>query len=371
MTIHSAKTTVTLARPADVLKELLHHLKEHDLTAERDADGAYLIRLEPDSHVRIGLTRETLAFEVCAPSRGKLYRFKEGVVDHLEEIVPQATADLRWSGDDETTSDNSAMPTNFRRLALQRKSLPFDGMQRLTFSYENAESDLGCDGIHVKLLLPPDAAHPPVWPGVAANGKTLWPEGSQSLHTRYYTLRHVRPEDGEIDIDIVLHSHGKIVQWAQQAERGDILGLMGPGGGESVPPDARNILLAADETALPALARMLEGLPPRCSGHALVALPKEARDYLPKTQIRLIHLTSQEFPEKVAELARQCAQVAVPDFCWAAGEFDTAQEMRKLFKNEFALPKGRQYAITYWRRGQEGDAGSPRARSQKIPPTTS
>ncbi|WP_449279063.1 siderophore-interacting protein [Leucobacter sp. GX24907] len=86
---------------------------------------------------------------------------------------------------------------------------------------------------------------------------------------RTYTVRAIRPEAQEIDIDFVLHGiDGPASAWATGAQVSDELIVLGPdgrsqasgGGVEWQPGAARTVLLAGDETAVPAIAAILESL---------------------------------------------------------------------------------------------------------------
>ena len=110
---------------------------------------------------------------------------------------------------------------------------------------------------------------------------------------RTYTTRSVRRDPDELDVDVVLHRPllGPASRWASSARLGDELLILGPhrgysglhGGIDFVPPArADRLLLAGDETAAPAIAVILEQLPPDARGTAIVELPSP-RDagYLP------------------------------------------------------------------------------------------
>ncbi|TIH38335.1 siderophore-interacting protein [Subtercola vilae] len=100
---------------------------------------------------------------------------------------------------------------------------------------------------------------------------------------RTYTVRQVRADEREIDVDIVLHGDaGPASAWASRAQPGDPLVILGPnrgfdgvcGGVDFVPPaHTETILLVGDETALPAIASILERLAPDARGLALVEVP--------------------------------------------------------------------------------------------------
>jgi NADPH-dependent ferric siderophore reductase len=107
---------------------------------------------------------------------------------------------------------------------------------------------------------------------------------------RAYTVRAARPQRREIDVDFVLHgATGPASAWAQRAAVGDQVVLIGPnarfagptGGFEWRPPlGAPRLLLAGDETAVPAVCAIVETLAPGCTARVFLEVP-EAGDVLP------------------------------------------------------------------------------------------
>jgi iron complex transport system ATP-binding protein len=115
---------------------------------------------------------------------------------------------------------------------------------------------------------------------------------------RTYTVRRERLDAvyPEIDVDFVLHvddagNGGPAANWALAARPGDTLILIGPNnraahcvtaghysGIEWRPGLAQHVLLAGDETAVPAISAILESLPDYMSGHAILEVP-EAGDF--------------------------------------------------------------------------------------------
>lgn len=157
----------------------------------------------------------------------------------------------------------------------------------------------GAQGLdqRIKLILPlPDGSIPDVglfaeprpslmeWYG---RWRTL-PDGERNP-IRTYTARAIRPEVAEVDIDFVLHGRtGPASIWAMDARVGDELIIVGPDeraevdsnrGVEWQPGNASDVLLAGDETAVPAISSILESLAPGVTGHAFVEVPEPA-DFL-------------------------------------------------------------------------------------------
>jgi NADPH-dependent ferric siderophore reductase len=105
-------------------------------------------------------------------------------------------------------------------------------------------------------------------------------------HMRTYTIRDVRGSgvDTTIVVDIVLHLAGDQVgpgsNWAADAAPGDRLVMLAPragfpfGGIEFAPPVGADLLLVADETAVPAVCTILEQLHPTATGAVFMEVPR-------------------------------------------------------------------------------------------------
>lgn len=163
---------------------------------------------------------------------------------------------------------------------------------RLSPSYVRIElggadlAEFGVDGPlydqRIKLLLPGAGGLP------ALGADTWWadwcalPEESRG-HVRTYTIRDVTGsgEQTRLVVDFVLHpgAHGPGSSWAADAAVGDRIIVICPrrgvvfGGIEFAPGDAERILLAGDETAVPAMAAILSLLPADARGAAFLEVP--------------------------------------------------------------------------------------------------
>ncbi|GAA4423980.1 hypothetical protein GCM10023169_20280 [Georgenia halophila] len=105
---------------------------------------------------------------------------------------------------------------------------------------------------------------------------------------RTYTVRYVRPELAEVDIDLVVHGDaGPASRWVGSAAPGHEAVLVGPDarskdstvGIDWSPGTATELLLAGDETAVPAITSILETLPADRTARAFVEVPDSA-DFL-------------------------------------------------------------------------------------------
>src|SRR5215218_663014 len=127
----------------------------------------------------------------------------------------------------------------------------------------------------VNLLVPRVGDPAPHWPTVARDGRIVWPQGSHGVALRSYTARRQDPAAGELDVDFVLHGDGPAATWAAAAAPGAVLGVASAAPLGDAP--ASWLLVAGDETALPAISRILAAAAPGTQGVALleVAGPEE------------------------------------------------------------------------------------------------
>lgn len=163
----------------------------------------------------------------------------------------------------------------------------FTGEELREFATPGAVFDL-----RIKLIFPPASG---VLPRISAEdgwyqGWVALPEEERGS-MRTYSIRDIRVIDGEteIDVDFVLHLQpgltGPASTWASQAQVGQELVIAGPrrgrdwGGIEFSPAAAPSVVLAGDETAAPAIARIIEDSP-ALRGVAFIEVPSAA-DILP------------------------------------------------------------------------------------------
>ncbi|MCU1405228.1 MAG: siderophore-interacting protein [Glaciihabitans sp.] len=148
----------------------------------------------------------------------------------------------------------------------------------------------------VKLVLPNDESGLSTFPRGIEDWYSAWRETPepQRCVLRTYTVRDARPALREIDIDFVVHGEtGPATRWVSNAVIGDELLVIGPdartvdlddprrvGGAEFNPGNAGRILLAGDETAVPAICSILEAMPRKARGQVFIEIPTKA-DILP------------------------------------------------------------------------------------------
>ncbi|GAB2672873.1 siderophore-interacting protein [Thalassiella azotivora] len=120
---------------------------------------------------------------------------------------------------------------------------------------------------------------------------------------RTYTIRHLRADAGELDVDMVLHGDsGPASAWAGRAAVGDRVVLVapsaawrGPTGGYEwqLPAGTARVLVAGDETALPAVCAILERLPGDVEADVVLDVPHGADlDLVPRRPGVRVHGTA-------------------------------------------------------------------------------
>lgn len=149
-----------------------------------------------------------------------------------------------------------------RLLEVRRVTRLSPRMVRVTFGGDQLDGFChAAPDDHVKVFFPERGAELPVMPTLGEDGLEPPPPGAPLPIHRDYTVRCLRRDERELDIDFALHGHGPGTSWAAQATPGQRLGILGPRGSTMVPLTFDWYLLGADETALPALAAWLEQLP--------------------------------------------------------------------------------------------------------------
>jgi NADPH-dependent ferric siderophore reductase len=181
------------------------------------------------------------------------------------------------------------------------------------------------------------------------------------FQTRYYTVRS--HTDTELTLDIVVHEHGLVTEWASGDCVGDVVTISEPKASFKLPDDAQWLLLVGDLTGLPAIARIMEwahGLDKldRRVVKAWVEVPDEPiRDYVDGD------VTWSTPPEGVesatAAIVESIDWPEGPGYFWMAGESAQMRAIRKHLMRDIKLPSTAYDVMGYWRGG--GQQRQPRA----------
>ncbi|TQL47583.1 NADPH-dependent ferric siderophore reductase [Homoserinimonas aerilata] len=231
---------------------------------------------------------------------------------------------------------------------------------------------------------------------------SIWRElpDEQRSPIRTYTVRAVRPELREIDVDMVVHEvgGGPASRWVARAVPGDELLIIGPDarslssavGIDWQPGTATQQLLLGDETAAPAICSILETLPEGHTARAFIEVPTSADvlepwlapgasvTWLPRDGQPVGVLLEAALREWVAgngdvirpSLAASAQEVEEIDvdtqllwdspgaapgakfYSWIAGESAVIKTLRRFLVTETGIDRKRVAFMGYWRLGR-------------------
>lgn len=236
-----------------------------------------------------------------------------------------------------------------RKLQVLRVTDLTPRMRRITLGGPELAGfiSLGTDD-HVKLLFPQNAEQAAALDTlVLGAGKDNGPLPEM----RDYTPRRYDLEKMELDIDFVLHGDGPASTWAEQAQPGQFLHIGGPRGSMIVPDIFDSYLLIGDETALPAIARRLEGL--AANRKALVVIEVENGAEQQKldsaAQVNVIWVLREGGQDNLLTTVKQLQVPKGNLYAWVATETRVSRQIRRVLIDEHGLDEQFIKAVGYWR----------------------
>lgn len=349
MSVLVGEARVHMRDPQAYLAKVAESFDALNLPSEALPDGRRLLLSVGQATLRIA--GEQVVVRAEAADLEGLASLKNIVVFQMERLTVDEALDVVWTGDGAALRE---MP-NFRVLRVVRAVPVTPHMRRLTLTGADI-ARFDAAAIHVRLVIP-EPGQPPSWPTLGANGRPAWAKDTVRPALRTYTLRRVDLAAREIDVDFVVHGDaGPGTRFARRAAAGDPVGMIGPGGGAA--PVAAWNLFVGDETALPAIGRMLERLPATARGLALieVADAAERQELVHPPGVELRWLCRDGIPAGQSELLRDAAlAVPLPDtpdlFAWAGCEFATFRALRTHWRDVWKLERDQHLAVSYWRHG--------------------
>lgn len=342
-----SETRISLVDAAGLVARMIDHLAEHDVAFEA-RDGVIVAKL-PYGTSTLAVEAEALKIRVGASDKGNLEMLRSVVAAHVIDLAGDDAPTIVWLG-----HESGSTFANFREVRLKSAFDLTPHMRRLTFTGNDISRFASDDDLHIRMYFPPEGLAKPEWPRPAPDGRVLWPEPERRPATRYYTIRRIDAHSHEIDVDFVLHEHaGPGSDFALKARPGAICGMAGPLG-RGIRP-AEWFLLAGDETALPAIARILENLPVTACGKVFIEIANH-REELPLVaprgiSIRWLH-RGNALAGSTQLLADAINTVRWPDhreiFAWVAAEAQVVQAVRKYLRDTHHLSREQHLAVAYW-----------------------
>ncbi|EKF40105.1 Siderophore-interacting protein [Nitratireductor indicus C115] len=356
MSRYRAQAVVALPDPEAVLAPLCEHLTEHGAALSREG-SARIIRFEK-GEARFQRQGRAASINLEAGDVEALYFLRLNVSAHLVEYAPEAASLIEWRGD----GNDFKRPLNFHILEVVRTAEIAPHMRRITFAGGNLVRFAPMTALHLNLLVQRPECKEPQWPTVGQNGLMQWAKPELRPWFRKYTVRALDLEAGTMDIDFVIHEDaGPGSDFALKAKPGDPVGVAGPGGGGL--REAQWYLFAGDETALPAISRMLEHLPASARGRALIEVQdeREIQSLRTGSAVEVEWLLRGDAEAGTTTLLADAVRaVDFPTdgtsvFAWAGCEFDAFRAIRMHLREDRGLGKQDHLVVAYWRRGQSED----------------
>ncbi|MDH6708830.1 NADPH-dependent ferric siderophore reductase [Kitasatospora sp. MAA19] len=257
------------------------------------------------------------------------------------------------------------LPVTFVEVVEVRRITPRTA--RVTFEAGALADSVGvAPDQQVKLCFPRPGQAEPELPAQSDDPMSWYqaylaiPEAARPL-LRSFTLRRRRPGTRLVEIDFVLHGDsGPAAAWADRAAPGQRLGMVGPSAlyAPTVPfaeaaAAADWVLLAGDETALPAIATLVAALPAGVRAVAFVEVADEAeRQPLESGAELAVHWLTRcgRAPgEALVGAVRAAGLPGGTPFAWLAGEAGAVRALRRQLVEERGVPKSSIDFTGYWR----------------------
>lgn len=349
-----AQTRIELPDANKVLMQVCAHMVEHD--AEVESHGQTQILRFRDTQANLTRQENEVLINVKSKSLEGIYFTRMALTSHILEFADGHVPLIEWDGDGATI----IRPPNFQILEVLNCKNITPHMRRISFKAENIERFVSMDALHLNILVQHPERNEPQWPSVGLNGLIHWEDPQTRPAFRKYTIRSLDSSTGIMEIDFVLHADaGPGSALATQINIGDQVGVMGPGGGGLIEADW--YLFAGDETALPAIARMLEHLPQVARGFALIEVADEA-EIQPLTTSSAVEarwlLRHGQAAGTTSLLADAIRDIILPDdgsslYVWAGCEFEAFRTIRSHLRTKCGLKKHEHLVVSYWRCGEE------------------
>ncbi|RDZ27163.1 siderophore-interacting protein [Lysobacter silvisoli] len=214
----------------------------------------------------------------------------------------------------------------------------------------------GSEGAHIKLLFPSAPGAAPALPELTAQGPR-WPAGAARPQVRTYTVAAHDASAQTLDVDLVVHAHGGCASaWAQAAQPGDAIGLIGPGGPPLYRPQAARYLLIGDPSSYALVHAVMRKLPAQALGDVLMEVPHadEIQPLPPRERMRVQWLS--DAPGRLLAALRALPWPPGEVSATLAGESGVVVAARNFLVGQRGVPRSAMYAVPYWRRGSDEDA---------------
>ncbi|MFT3861497.1 SIP domain-containing protein [Micropruina sp.] len=258
-------------------------------------------------------------------------------------------------------------PINVRALTVSRVVDVTPGLRRITLTGDQLGAFTTADGIavpalrnegfddHVKIIVP-ELGESEIRPPRQVEGHLDWSDASAA---KDYTPRRWDPAARELDLEFVRHGTGPAAAWVERVRPGDPAHIAGPKASVLLPEGVDWLLIGGDETALPAIGRLIDDLPANAKAQIFVEVA-DATHQVPlpglasRPGVRLTWLHRNGAEPGTGDVLERAIKAADwwpgQPYCWVAGEALTLKPIRAHFKYDRAVPPDCFEVVGYWRR---------------------
>ncbi|MWA10194.1 siderophore-interacting protein [Streptomyces sp. BA2] len=259
--------------------------------------------------------------------------------------------------------DVHVLRTEYVTPSMIRVALGGDGLARMASAGRDQR---------IKIFLPHPGQDAPVMPDTTEGDASSWYADWCALDPdvrgimRTYTTRELRRDPDELIVDFAVHGaapsphDGPATSWARSARPGARIGVLAPieeenGAYDFRPPqDTDWVLLTADESALPAVAAILETLPPATPTRVWIEVhdPADKQELPTKADAQITWLTE----EGATPSAIRAAELpSGTSYAWVTGESATVKTVRRHLVGDRGFDRKRISFSGYWRKGTTTD----------------
>ncbi|MDH0730158.1 siderophore-interacting protein [Pseudomonas sichuanensis] len=188
--------------------------------------------------------------------------------------------------------------------------------------------------------------------------KIFLPTEKPRAEGRAFTIQSHGSMGDELCFEVALHPGGVMSQWVQQAKAGDEVHLSSVRGGLWPLDPSKWLLLAGDETALPAIKSILKSLPDDMLAYVFVEVENPGeRQVLPISERVLVQWVYRSAEPSGAPEGLLGAMSSTPfphtsGHAWLAGEASMVRALRQRLLRERSIGVGGIQAAGYWKIGE-------------------
>jgi NADPH-dependent ferric siderophore reductase len=208
---------------------------------------------------------------------------------------------------------------------------------------------------HVKLLFPAPGEDAPALPESGPDG-LRFPDDRPRPPMRTFTPRRFDAASTTLEVEFVLHGEGPASTWAQRATPGQRIAVAGPGGRMPLALGPGRWIVAGDESAVPAIATLLDVLPASATAEVYVEVDaaSDAIELASEAEVVATWLPRRagRFGEAL-EAAVSVADVAGVAGVWIACEATAVRRIRGALLTDRGVDPTTLVTRGYWRLGEQ------------------